>query len=280
MKAIGQGGSPPSFPEDGGRISPWISITNAVGRWVSLVLQVAVYEFDARFGSTRFGILIAVAEPYLLVLFIIFIRGIFHGYHPPFGMSAAVFYSSGVVPYYVFMRLATRSQRAAHGRGRRLPGVTRTIALMGTTLSETALTLSSLMIWFVALYLYGLHEAAPFHVGSCLAAIAGLWLIGFGFGLCNAVVGQYVPLWSAFYRRIRHPLMLFSGVFFIADLLPLYMRNVAVWNPLVHGIEWFRWGLYGNYPIATLEIDYFLECAVGIVFVGVILFWSNIRSGR
>lgn len=159
------------------------------------------------------------------------------------------------------------------------------MALAATTLSGSALILSSLIVWFVALYVYGLEEAAPFHLGSCLAALSGLWVIGFGAGLYASAIGRFgtviIPLWPRLWRRIWRRfvrlLIFVSGIFFIADLLPLTWRNIIVWNPLVHGIEWFRWGLYGNYPIMTLEIDYFLKFAAGILFVGVVVFWSTIR---
>ncbi len=99
-----------------------------------------------------------------------------------------------------------------------------------------------------------------------------------GFGLCNSAFTRYfhdwvvlIWIWGRIMRR-RRLLMLASGVFFIADLLPLAYRNVVVWNPLLHGIEWFRWGLYGNYPIMTLDIAYFLISAAGIFFIGIVAF--------
>jgi capsular polysaccharide transport system permease protein len=280
MKSFGRVGAAVSFPMRGGLASRWSSALDALRRWSSLILQVAVREFDARFGYTRFGVLLALAEPFLLVLLIVLLRSVLRIYAPPFGTSAVIFYSSGIFPYFVFLRLSLRSLRAGGGGGRRLPGVTRTMALIGTTLAESALILSSLIIWFTGLYLYGLEAAAPFHIGSCLAALAGLWLIGFGIGLCNASLIRYFPLWVRIWRRMKHPLMLLSGVFFIVDILPYEYREFAVWNPLVHGIVWFRWGLYGNYPILILDIGYFLGSAAVMFFIGVIVFWSTIRVAR
>lgn len=279
MKVFGQdGGStlPRSPRERAPRQGSWPA---AVARWSSLILQMAVRELDARFGSTRYGALLALAEPFLLVLLLVTVRSIFRG-GVPFGTSAVIFYSSGIFPYYVFMRLSSRSQRAGSGRAGRLPSVTRTVSLLGTSLAESALILSAMLVWFAALYVYGLQAAVPYHLGSCLAAISGLWLIGFGIGLCNAAVIRYFPGWAFVWGRIRRPMMILSGVFFVADYLPYWMRSIAVWNPLLHGIEWFRWGLYGNYPIMLLDIDYFLGFAAGTVFIGIIMFWSTIRSGR
>lgn len=260
---------------------------DALRRWISLVLQVAVHELDSRFTATRFGLLLALAEPFLLVIIIVVLRFVLvRDQAPPFGVSTLVFYSSGVFPFYIFIRLSERLQRAGSGRGIVLPGVTQTIALVGGTLAESALILCSLILWFTALYMYGLEEAAPFYLGSCLAALTGLWLIGFGFGLCNAALLRYFSDFTVFiwlWRRItgrRRMLIFVSGVFFIADLLPFAHRNVIVWNPLVHGIEWFRWGLYGNYPIMTLDIEYFLMTAAGIFFLSIIAFWSTIRIAR
>lgn len=255
---------------------------SALRRWASLVFQVAVHEFDARYAS-RFGVLFAFLEPMLLVLFISACRaGIWTNHAPPFGLSSVLFYSSGIFPYYVFMRLSIPALRAGsgRGRGRGLPGVTRTMALIGATLSSSAIILLLLIIWFAGLYAYGIEAAVPFHLGSCVAAIAGLWVIGFGMGLCNSVIFRYFPLWRRIWTRARRPMMFISGVFFIADLLPLYIREIAVWNPLMHGIEWFRWGIYGNYPIMTLDTDYFLGFAATILFVGLIAYWSTLRYTR
>lgn len=254
--------------------------SDALRSWGSLVGYLMVQEFDQKFRASRLGALLAFAEPLLLILVILAIRGLFRGNLPAYGDSIAVFYSSGVFPFYVFVRLSVRTRRARYDASHRLPRVSSTDLLIASALAETAIILTTMMIWFAGMWVYGLHEAAPVSILECIIPIGLLLALGIGFGLMNSAISRRFPLWSYIYGRASRGLMVMSGVFYVNDLLPYYVRSVLSWNPLVHGIEWFRLGLYGSYPVHTLDRDYFMAWAGGMLFLGIILHRATLRTAK
>src|SRR5262245_35651432 len=98
----------------------------ALGSWASLIGFLMVREFDKRFQGTRLGPLLALAEPILMIVAIALFRGEIRNIAPPFGTSLVGFLSTGVFPFYVFLRLSTRWRNARYDSSHRLPRVTTT----------------------------------------------------------------------------------------------------------------------------------------------------------
>jgi ABC-type polysaccharide/polyol phosphate export permease len=70
-----------------------------------------------------------------------------------------------------------------------------------------------------------------------------------------------------------------SGLFLIVDLQPLWLRRLSIINPLSHGIEWFRVGVYGErYPHNSLDQFYLVEWAVVVFFLGLVIDRSALRA--
>jgi capsular polysaccharide transport system permease protein len=72
--------------------------------------------------------------------------------------------------------------------------------------------------------------------------------------------------------------MFMSGVFYVVDLLTPSIRDVIVWNPLAHGIEWFRLGLYGRYLVHTLDREYLMGVAGIVLLVGITAHRATLRT--
>ncbi len=133
--------------------------------------------------------------------------------------------------------------------------------------------------WFAGMWLYGLN-AIPEDPKACLLALGLLAVGGIGIGLINAAISRRFQLWPYIYGIPGRALLVLSGAYYIVDLLPLFFRNVVVWNPLAHGIEWFRLGLYGNYPVITLDREYFGVAMAVALLLGVAAHRATIRTDR
>ena len=58
----------------------------------------------------------------------------------------------------------------------------------------------------------------------------------------------------------------FSSVFYVIDFLKHPGRDVLWWNPLLHGVVWFRTAIYPDYPANILSKPYMLTfCALSIL---------------
>jgi len=252
--------------------------SNALGSWLSVVGYLMIREFDQKFRGNRLSVVLAVAEPILLLSLMLALRSLLRTQFPAYGQSTVVFYSSGIFPFYTFMRLSYRTRRAKYDSSQRLPRVSVTALLIASSLGEVALSLSTMLAWFLGMWLYGLEEAAPHSIAECAKPILLLMTFGFGVGLINSALSRRFALWAFIYSRLTRGLMLLSGVFLVADQLPYFARSILVWNPLLHGIEWFRLGLYGTYPHHTLDRDYLMLCTGICLFIGVISYRATLRT--
>ncbi len=255
------------------------SFLTAFGNWRSVIGLLMTQEIDYRFRGTRFATLIALTEPFLVVAITIAMRTLFRGKFPAYGTSDALFYSTGILGFYVFLRLSIRARVARYGTGERLPNVSATDFIIAAVIVEAAVTLAMTTVWFIGLWLYGVEQAWPNDIVECIVALSLLITLGVGVGLTSSAVARRFVYWRMIANRLTGRTLLFvSGVFFVVDFLPVFVRNIIVWNPVVHGITWFRLGMYGQYPAYTLDRDYLIGWALGSLFLGVVLHRVTLRS--
>ncbi len=258
---------------------PLRKLVEAIGDWASIIAFLMVQEFDRRFSTSRFGGVLALAEPILLIAAITIFRAQFKGILPTFGTSTVLFVSSGVFPFYVFLRLSVRSRDIRYDAAHRLPRISSTDTVFASIGAEAALIFTALAGWFAAMWVYGL-SAAPEDPRACLLALGLFAVGGIGIGLVNAAISRRFPLWTYIYAIPGRALLVLSGAYYIVDLLPPFFRNVVVWNPLAHGIEWFRLGLYGNYPVITMDLEYFGMAMAVALLLGIAAHRATIRTNR
>lgn len=249
--------------------------------WASLVGFLTVQEFAWRFKTIRFGPLFAIAEPILVIALIVLVRGYFRGMSPHFGTSVTLFISSGILPYYVFVRLSVRSRVVRYDASQRLPLVTSTESFLASIVGEAALILTALVGWFTILWMFDVKGAVPDKPEECLIALLLFAMLGIGMGLVNAAIIRRFPLWRMIYVYPSRGLVVLSGAYYIVDLLPLRLRNLIVWNPLAHAIEWYRTGQYGDqYPAITLDRQYCVTFAIVLLLIGFASHRVTLRTER
>lgn len=251
-----------------------------ISRWLRVVGYLAVVQFDQKFRGSRFSAVLTFLEPLIFIVLLVAVRGFLRDALPDYGVSTFVFYSSGIFPFYVFFRLSVRLRGAAPSPQRRLPRVDSTQMVMASMIAETGIILTTMLVWFTVMWFVGLKEAAPARIDLCLAALAWLWALGIGVGLLNGAAIKASKIWQFVYGRATMALAFLSGVFFVVDMLPLNVRNILVWNPIMHGIEWFRLGLYGTYPVFTLDTDYLIDTTAIVIILGIAAHRATLRFGQ
>jgi capsular polysaccharide transport system permease protein len=104
-----------------------------------------------------------------------------------------------------------------------------------------------------------------------------LTLLGAGLGLINLVIARFAPAWPMIIRIAMRGMLLLSGVIHIPDFFSPGVRAWLAWNPILHGIDWFRLGIYGRYPILLLDQFYLMKCAVILLFIGLVADRATLR---
>jgi capsular polysaccharide transport system permease protein len=246
----------------------------APGKWCATLLLLMAENFGNRYKRSRLAAVIAIVEP----LGIIAIFSLVHSLitiRPPFGTSHMLFFSTGILPYYLFFHTSWTMRNWDNLR--RLPRTTEVDLLLSHLLDEFLVKLIIIAICYTGLWLWDVKDAFPRDPGQCLLALAVIAVFGVGVGLINAVIAGFFFAWLYIYAVMIRGWMAFSGVLFVADWMPPLLREIAVYNPITHAITWYRAGHYVGYPTLTLDLDYLLVCTAASVALGVLTLNSTRR---
>jgi capsular polysaccharide transport system permease protein len=223
------------------------------------------------------GVFLILLEPLMMIAALVIFRVWLRDRLPRFGLSAAVFYASGILPFYLFQRISIRGRATKYEAAQRLPRVTSTDHVVAQICLDISLYMAALVFCLTAMWLYGLEEAKPWSLVDCALPLMLLAALGIGVGLANSAVTYFVPLWGWIWSYISRMLIFASGVFYVADLMQLRLRNIIVWNPIVHGIDWFRVGIYGSYPDVIMDKNYFITWSLATLLFGIIAHAGSLR---
>jgi len=225
-------------------------------------------EIRTRYGHSQFGFLWALSEPiaHIAVLSVIFISV---GRTPPIGNSMIPFFATGILPFLLFRNLANRVSSAIESNQSLLtyPIVKEMDTLVARAVLELATSLLVILIVYSVLFGYGIGPF-PARLTATAGAIFSLALFGFGVGIINSVIMQMLPSWKNVYSLLTRPLFFVSGVFFTIDTLPGKIRDVLLWNPILHGVEWMRYGYYVNFRGDSFDPSYILAWGLGATIFG------------
>lgn len=228
-------------------------------------------------GAGRLSFIVSLLEPVFLILLLYVIRGVFKMGTTSFGTSLFLFMASGFLPFYLFLNISSRTR----GGGRitaRIPGLTSLDVTIAIVVLNSIVWISVIVAIFLGMWLSGIDQARPDSIVASITALLLLIVMGMGIGMINNVIIRYFQLWSLIYRIATRGLVFLSGVLFIVDLEPLWLRAWSVTNPLTHGIIWFRVGIYGNFPHNSLDRAYLMEWAIVVLFLGIVLDRASLRS--
>ena len=226
-------------------------------------------ETRTRFGKSRLGYAWALLDP---LLYIIALSGVFYAmgrHNPPLGTSVILFFATGVLPYRMFSRIAGLLLGAITSNEALFyfPAVKQIDAILARFLLELA-TYMIVMLLVFAGFAVILNDFPDLDLFSLVGAILALGLLGLGLGIINAVVAVLISSWDRIYSALMTPLFFISGIFFLGDRLPTTAREVAKWNPVLHGIEWFREGFYQGFHSDMLSRSYVIGFGIVLVLIG------------
>jgi len=102
--------------------------------------------------------------------------------------------------------------------------------------------------------------------------VLGGWIMLAWFGASLAMFLGALSERSETIEKLWHPLsyLLFplSGAAFLVDALPQQGREIVLWLPMVHGIEYVREGYFGSQMHAHYDMAYMALCNVVLTILG------------
>ena len=245
-----------------------MNLNNKARVWAALMLR----EIETRAPRSLMSYLLILLQPcfQLLMMYLIFS---FINRRADFGTSLFLFLFSGVLPYFLFTHVASRLMSAVNRAQPLRPlGVVSAVdvALASLVVELCTIILIGSLVLFVA-WCVGLRDAVPYDYGELVLSIVVLSLMAFGVGLCNSALSTFFGAWPLIWGVIAKSLIFFSNIFYVIDFMPTPIRDVLWWNPLLHGIIWFRVGLFRDYPTLTFSPAYILTVTLAAILLGLAL---------
>lgn len=247
------------------------SFTGLLALQARVLGAMVLRETRATFGSSSVGYLWAIITPTASVLVLVAIFTLADR-QPPFGSSFALFFGAGVLTLELFNKLSNTLMGAFEAnRGiMAYPPIKTTDPLFARLILIAATYVLVMALFFGTLIATGLADP-PRHPERVAAAFLTTALMGFGFGVTNAVIVSLWQSWREIERVLTRPLLFISGVFYVPSLLPTQAVEILKWNPVLHLVEWFRTGWYMRYPSRILDETYALSVAFGLLLLGLAL---------
>ncbi len=235
-------------------------------------------ETRAHFGELRLGYLWAIIEPTLHLLAYVVIFTYLIRRHTPMGDSLALFMLTGMIPYFLYYKLATYLAGAIDQNRSllNLPPVKPFDILVSRAILESATYLFVGFILLTCIYIDGSKDAVPSYPIRVVVPILAAGGFGFGFGVINAILRVFVRNWMTIFGLLSGPLFLLSGIWFLPSAVPPPFRDYLLYNPIMHYIMWVRSGFYRGYDPSDLDRGY----AIGWSILSVILGLTLLRVAR
>ncbi len=229
-------------------------------------------ELKSRYGNRRLGFLWALIEPLLFIS--IFVAG-FHllGRGSQGGLPAPLFFVAGFSPFFLFRDVFSQVKSGAQGHQTLLmfPQVTRIDLLIAKVIVNSLVSISVFLVLMVGLYCIGYHYNIDNPIGV-LIGFALMISIGLGMGLVfGAIAIRYEFISSITNPILGRPLFLTSGLFFSASMLPPKAREICLYNPLLHCIEYIRSSLFVGFDSRYVDLQYVSIFALVLVSFGLML---------
>lgn len=235
-------------------------------------------ELQTRFGHYRIGYLWAILEPgTLIALKLILFTTIRERMSP--GISFTLFLAVGICPFFMVMRSMTKNLSVVESnRGLfNYRSVKPIDAILARSFLECCLYFFCLATFLTVLIWFG--EMINFsHVPFFLMTWLLLFILALGLGMVMAVIGNFSAEIGKFISSIMIILYFMSGILFSINTIPVEFHPYLLWNPVLHALDYLRWAVSPTYSTTYVSYRYFVECTIGIFFLGLLLYKADEKN--
>jgi capsular polysaccharide transport system permease protein len=230
-------------------------------------------EMRAHFGDSRMGYLWALLEPAMHLAVYMALFAYILQRRASLGTSTALFIMTGVIPYFMYSKVAAYVGGAIGGNRSllTLPLVKPHDVIIARCMLEAATYYVVGFLTFLALFLHGIDEAVPHDLLSVLEATAIAIAMGTGVGMINIVIVSFIRNWMMLFGFISTPLWFLSCLWYLPEQVPEPLRYYLLYNPLVHVFLLFRMGFYRDFNPGLLDVPYAIAFATILVALGLAL---------
>jgi capsular polysaccharide transport system permease protein len=239
---------------------------------VEVVEALVLRETRTRFGAHQLGYLWAVIEPALWIATFYAMYAI-AGREAPVGMDLVSFLLTGLLPYSLFSAVTNQVSQSINGNKALLfyPQV-RTLDIVAARAILEGVTYAAVFFLFVLAHALFVQQWPT--VDDALITIFG-FALATGMGVALGLVFCSLEVLTSAAGRVRGPLLrpLFwcSGLFYTANGLPTNVRDIFLYNPMLHVIEIVRDGWFPSYQARHASAGYAITWMLCLLVLGLLL---------
>jgi capsular polysaccharide transport system permease protein len=254
-------------------------------QWI-IIDAVAAYDRDRQASGSSLGAWENLMNPLQMMLFFIgmrigfsFLRGsgkVAAGGSTDMYFNIVVFMMLGFSIAFLFRNVALKSLSGLKLRAplyySRIKPLDILLALSLNDMRALA-TLSMAILGIIYYFTWSFQLDSP---GLAISVYLLTVMMALGFGLSVVFLGKLNKWIVKILRRLIQRVILFtSGIFFATFEIPPPLRPFITWNPILHGVELFRYSINNEYPIPDISLSYLMLCSILMLSFSLILYRTN-----
>jgi len=237
-----------------------------VAQW-RVIFALILRDLKTRWGSTP-AYIITFLFP-LVHIFTLVGIWVAVGRVAPYGESNVLWFAVSMIPFIIFSYVSRFLLiHVLHNRVLlSFPVIKITdIIFSGVLIEVFNATIVIAIVCFI-LWLLGV-DFWPASIVEASKALAASVLLGLGLGIANALIGIILPMWVTGYFLTIMIIWITSGIMFLPNSLPDYLRDMLYYQPIVHLVEWMREAYYPGYNSIILDKTFVVGCALVFIACG------------
>ncbi|WP_418139330.1 ABC transporter permease [Oceanimonas smirnovii] len=215
--------------------------------WHAMFMREAV----SRTMADRMGWFWMIAEPMIMIIIMVFIRSFIRGgSNFIIGADFIPWMIVGMMGFFLVREGMMRSQGAVNASKALFAyrQVHPSDAVFVRVYLDGLLRTFVFLLFILGGLLLGL-DLFPDNAIKALFGWLSLWVLGLGFGLVLSVTSTLIPETAKIISMLTMPLLIISGVILPLNMLPHYLLEYLMLNPIAHGLEFLRAGFFEHYRV-------------------------------
>ncbi len=240
--------------------------------FISVIKALFLREVQTRFGTKDLGYFWAILDPMTQVIIFSLIKGALSE-RSMIGIDYPVFLATSFLTYNFFRNTMNGSMNA-FAANRALFNY-RQVKPIDTLVSRffiEFLIMSMTIIVFISFGLYFGLDVAVKDINMVLIAVLWLGIFGFNIGILFAVIGTFYETFQKIVSFISLPLFFLSGLLYTVDSLPPMIREIILYNPLIHFIELIHGSYFQVLDTKYVDYEYMLFWTITPLFLGLFFY--------
>jgi capsular polysaccharide transport system permease protein len=244
-----------------------------------VVTALILREMASTHGRKPGGYFWAVMEPVAGIALLSWIFTSIGFRSPSLGTNFAIFYATGLLPFYVFTGVSQKlTQALVYSRSLlAYPRVTVVDVLLARFLLALLTQLLVACVVLTGLRLM-VDTGTQLLLGHIVLGFAMAAALAAGVGVANCFLITRFPLWSTAWSVMTRPLVLVSGVILTLEKIPTEYWHWFLWNPIVHVVAEVRTGFYHGYEPTYISPLYVFGVSLALAVVGFLFLWRYHRD--